>query len=345
MNNHPCDIKKCSARLCTSCYGRHPLLLPKTSDDENKEKKNTTHQYGIPYSDCDMKHLCKSCFRENSNLDFSSSYHRIEHDDDAHKSNVTFVFVHGGSSNQQMFHHHALQFKEKFGHSSVLLDLPGHGTLVETPLTIDACDVQLGRVLTECGLIVKNGDGKYTKTNSDQKLVYVGGSLGAYVGFHVLDTYQSIFDGAVMMDCGQNVGPDCSFKAKAGLVVLRWMGSGMTNAKLAELMMGETKKSKHSDYYIVETTFGAGWFFDQVAAQVNCLHTVAPAEYIPRLKFPILFMNGSKDYRDSESKWLELCKHSDSELKVYEGGDHFFIHDSRFVEDILTRINDLVKKL
>ena len=45
---------------------------------------------------------------------------------------------------------------------------------------------------------------------------------------------------------------------------------------------------------------------------------------IPKLHFPnILFMNRSKDYRDSEHRWLELCVNKKSELKVYEGGDYF----------------------
>ena len=112
------------------------------------------------------------------------------------------------------------------------------------------------------------------------------------------------------------------------------------------LMLGETKKSP-ADYHLIETVFGAGMWFDQAEAHVDCLKAVAPAEYLPRIeKFPILFMNGSEDYRDSENKWLELCvKKEDSELKVYEKGDHFFMHDKRFVDDILSRMEAFSKKV
>jgi pimeloyl-ACP methyl ester carboxylesterase len=96
--------------------------------------------------------------------------------------------------------------------------------------------------------------------------------------------------------------------------------------------------------------FLAGMFFDQAAAQVECLRLSNPAHYIPKIKVPILYMNGSKDYRDSEDKWLELSLKNDttavaSELKVYEGGDHFFMHDSKFVEDVLESIHALATKI
>jgi pimeloyl-ACP methyl ester carboxylesterase len=160
-----------------------------------------------------------------------------------------------------------------------------------------------------------------------------------------LDQLAAVFDGAVMMDCGQNVGPGASLKARIGLMVLAYIGRKWSNAKLMGLMVGETKKSK-ADYYLVESCFGAGMFFEQAGGQVECLKAVAPADYIPKYTFPVLYMNGSEDYRDSEDKWLELCTQKEtSELKVYDGGDHFFMFDSRFVDDVLTRMGALVKTI
>ena len=84
-------------------------------------------------------------------------------------------------------------------------------------------------------------------------------------------------------------------------------------------------------------------FFQQGPSQVDCLHQVAPADIIPRLDFPIIFFNGSEDHRDSENKWLSLCKDkTKSSLKVYDGGDHFFCHDSRFVDDMMDRIDQFI---
>jgi hypothetical protein len=83
-------------------------------------------------------------------------------------------------------------------------------------------------------------------------------------------------------------------------------------------MMKDVCLKSDADYHLMETVFGAGMFFDQAGEQVECLRAVAPAEYIPSVSFPLIFMNGDKDYRDSEKKWLELCKNQDSELQVYK---------------------------
>ena len=62
----------------------------------------------------------------------------------------------------------------------------------------------------------------------------------------------------------------------------------------------------------------------------------------------MLIFNGSEDYRHSEDRWLcglTICNHKDKELSslnvyeggesalklIYEGEDHFFCHDLRFV--------------
>lgn len=305
----------CSARLCQKCHEKHPLFVPPSSE---MEQQRDLHQATI-------QKFCKSCFQDKSVLDFSKTFDVIEGIKDDH---VTFVFVHGGSASRALFRAHAMELKTKYGHGSILLDLPGHGSLVDTPLSLDSCATTLESVLNKCGLLGEK--------RSDRKVIYVGASLGAYVGFHLLDKLQSLFDGAILIDCGQNVGPGASFKAKAGLVMLSYMGNHMSNATLFGMMKDVAKKSG-ADYKLMESTLGAGMFFDQAQEQVDCLRAVAPADKIPNLSLPILFMNGTKDYRDSEDKWLELCTNEKSQLHDYEGGDHFFTHHSKFVDDILTR--------
>lgn len=164
--------------------------------------------------------------------------------------------------------------------------------------------------------------------------------MGAYTGIHVLGKLKEmqLFQGAILIDCGQNVGPGASIQAKAGLVLLSWLGRNFTNATLMSMLAGEIQKSG-ADYRMLEASFGAGMFFEQAGQQVECLRGVAPAEILPHLDLPILFMNGSEDHRDSEDKWLEACSNKKSDLKVYQGGDHFFTHFSRFVDDILTRFD------
>jgi pimeloyl-ACP methyl ester carboxylesterase len=311
-NDNKCQGDGCQAHLCCTCNDKRPLYVG-----------------GNTLETATMKRFCKSCFESNSTLDFTKKYTTIDG-----SSDVTFVFVHGGSSSRAMFQAHAEELNKRFGHSAILLDLPGHASMLDTPLTLDTCSETLGNVLKECGI---------TK-ESKKKIIYVGGSLGAYVGFYLLDKYKEVFHGAILIDCGQNVGPGASYKARMGLVLLSFLGNHMSNATLMSLMMKEVQKSK-ADYKLIETCLGAGMFFDQAVAQVECLKTVAPGDYIPDFQFPVLFMNGSEDYRDSENLWLDLCVNKKSELKVYERGDHFFTHFSCFVEDILSRFDAFAKNL
>mmetsp|Transcript_13806 Transcript_13806/g.22508 ORF Transcript_13806/g.22508 Transcript_13806/m.22508 type:complete len:241 (-) Transcript_13806:339-1061(-) len=226
-----------------------------------------------------------------------------------------------------MFRPHASALAQK-GYRSLLIDLPGHGTLVDTTtLTLDACVKNVEQILDqECS------------DHKPSRVIYVGGSLGAYTGFHVLGQLKHRFGGAIMLDCGQNVGPGCSLKARAGIWFLRKISGNMNNQAMTGALMGTVEKSK-ADYHLVECCFAAGMFFQQGSSQCDCLRAVAPSDIIPTLDIPILFFNGSEDHRDSEDKWLGLCKDGErSSLHVYEGGDQFFCRDSRFVNDMLGQI-------
>ncbi|KAG7343037.1 alpha/beta fold family hydrolase [Nitzschia inconspicua] len=305
---------KCGKILCSTCAGKHPLIpfdAAKPEESNDLSKNGTVQSY------------CKECFQETSVLDLTKTYD-VVHPKNGSAEAMTFLMVHGGGGSRAMFRPHAEILSTK-GFRSILIDLPGHGSLVEMPLTLDSCATTVQEVLD--------------KEKLDKRhVIYVGGSLGAYTGFYVLEKLNDRFCGAVLMDCGQNVGPDCSLKASVGLIVLRFASKSMSNKGLLQTMAGISKKSP-ANWKLVESAFGAGMFFDQAVQQIECLHSVQPADHIPSYNFPILFFNGSEDYRDSEDKWLRLCKDQQrSSLKVYEGGDHFLSHDSRFVDDVIDKM-------
>jgi pimeloyl-ACP methyl ester carboxylesterase len=321
---------KCQKIMCSTCAGKHPLIaFDPTRPDESNDIKKTK---GI-------KSYCKSCFEETSVLNFESTYDDIlptntttstKSTPSSTSPTITFVMVHGGGASRALYRPYAERLAQ-LGYRCILLDLPGHGTLSDTTLTLDACVDNVQAVLKDCHLEPTD--------QSNHKTIYLGGSLGAYTGFYVLAKLPDFFSGAILLDCGQNVGPDASLKAKAGLWFLKHLTQQMSNKGMMGAMFSVATKSP-AQWKMVESTFGAGMWFQQGQAQVECLKTVAPAEYIPRYKFPILFVNGSADYRDSEDRWLSLCQDQQlSSLHVYDGGDHFFSHDDRFVEDLLVRID------
>jgi pimeloyl-ACP methyl ester carboxylesterase len=317
----PAACSKCEKLLCTKCGGKYALIVfdPSKPDESNDLTKNK-----------DLKSFCKTCFQETSVLDFSKAVDVVEPNVTAPPNGITLLFAHGGGGNRAMFRAHAKVLAEKYGYRCILPDFPGHGTLVDKPLSPDTCADTIQSVLEQYNL--KPGD----------KTIYIGGSLGAYVGFHVLKKHQEYFKGAILLDCGQNVGPGASLKATVGLWFLKEVTKHLSNKSITNLMMTATEKSP-ADYKLVETSYGSGFAFQQGTQQVECLKEVAPAKIIPELDLPILFFNGSEDYRDSEDKWLALCKDKRSELKVYDKGDHFFTHDSRFVDDMLERFDTFSK--
>ena len=314
----PTACPKCEKLLCSTCAGVYALVVfdPDNPDDSNDLSKNF-----------DVKSFCKSCFQATSVLDFSKTEDVVV---PTKPNGITLILTHGGGGNRAMFRPHSKILAEKYGYTCIMPDLPGHGTLVDVPLSPDACADTILKILHEHNL--KPGD----------KTIYIGASFGAYSGFHILHKHQEYFKGAILLDCGQNVGPGASLKATLGLYVLKSITNMMSNKTMTTLLLGEVKKSP-ADYKLVESTLGAGFMFQQGAQQIQCLKSVAPATIIPDLDLPMLFFNGSEDYRDSENKWLALCKREHSELKVYDKGDHFFTHDSRFVDDMLERFDSFCK--
>ena len=315
------ECASCKTIISSGCANNH-ALIPYTSN-KNEEL--------LPIEKSSIQCYSKPCYQRISTLDFSTTYDVINPDtnNNANATTTTLLWVHGGGGCRKMFSPHAKSLSKQ-GYRSILIDLPGHGSLVDVELTLDEC------VKTVQSIINK-------ECTQSQKIVYIGGSLGAYIGFHILEKLNTRFSAAVLIDCGQNVGPDCSLKARLGVWFLRKLSTSMSNKAMMAAMIGAVQKSK-ADYHLVETTFGAGYFFQQGGAICDCMHSVAPAAIIPSLEFPILFFNGSEDYRDSEDKWLALCKHKElSSLKVFQGGDHFFCHDTRFVHDMLDRIDEFTQ--
>lgn len=324
FSSKPITCHKSGEVIDKETAGRYALIPFDKSNPDNKAANEITKK-SEAYS------YSKESFQDVSTLDFSRTYDVVEPAEGTTASGVAFVLVHGGGGSRAMFRPHAELLSQR-GHRCVLLDLPGHGTLVDTPLTLDSCAETVKSVLEK-------------ETASAKKTIYVGGSFGAYTGFYTLDKLADKFDGAVMIDCGQNVGPDCSLKARLGLWVMGAVTKNMSNKSMVDAMLGVTVKSP-ADWKLVESCFGAGTFFDQARAQVDCIHSVQPADHIPNLKFPMIYFNGSLDYRDSENKWLSLCQdQTNSYLHVYEGGDHFFTHDSRFAEDLIKRMDEFGKVL
>lgn len=291
---------KCENTFCSTCLGF-------ACSQENTPKT--------------IQEFCEPCYRQVSNLDMSRSFDSMGPEDGR-----LFVFVHGGGGNRNMFAVHARALAEK-GFRCVLLDLPGHGALVNEPLSLDSAIERIIQVTRQ-----------HIPSSTSAKPIYIGASLGGYIGMEFLGRHPDVFERAVIAMCGQNVGKGRSMIASLGLFVMSSLGGLMSPATLLQLMMNQIRASGHiADHLVEEMVLRCGFFFQQSHRQIEILRASDPLTSLPNFAGPILFINGSMDHRDSELKWVQACQAAT--LKVYEGGDHFFSHDdrylSRFIEDLV----------
>jgi pimeloyl-ACP methyl ester carboxylesterase len=258
---------------------------------------------------------CKECFKKNCGLDYSSNYTTYGPEVGTAPA---VLFIHGGSGCRSMFDYHAKFLSEKRGYRCVLMDLPGHGSRMDDLLTL------------ETALIGINDGAKIAGSFGDIRPIAVGGSLGGYLLMEYVGTYPDVFSGAVITMAGQNVGVGRSMIASFGLYALDYLGAWLASKTLLSGLIGEAVKNGNIDeLLIIHSCLRTGMFFGQASAQIKILRESNPRDSLPKYSGKILFINGSKDHRDSETIWKSLCQHG--ELKVYEGGDHFFSHDKRFL--------------
>jgi pimeloyl-ACP methyl ester carboxylesterase len=141
-----------------------------------------------------VNQFCEACFIKNSRLDFSKTEKVLGVEEG---QGVSILFVHGAGGCRTMFEVHAKQLAEK-GFRCVLMDLPGHGSRMNEKLTLQTA-------LETIAKTVKDHCADYKGI----KPIYVGGSLGGYIGMEAIGTYPNLFSGAIICMAGQDVRLGC----------------------------------------------------------------------------------------------------------------------------------------
>jgi pimeloyl-ACP methyl ester carboxylesterase len=269
--------------------------------------------------------FCKGCFQQNSLLDFSTNV--TIYGPEIHESPAV-LFLHGGGGCRTMFDYHAKTLSEQKGYRCVLIDLPGHGSRMDEVLTLDSAM----EVIKDAILHIAGNCGEI-------KPIAVGGSLGGYILMEFVGRYPDLLSGGIITMCGQNVGVDRSLLASVGLFALGYAASWVSSKTLLSGLISEASKSGHlNEELILTATLRAGVYFDQSEAQITILKQSNPRDSLPKFPGKLLFVNGTKDHRDSEGIWVSVSQNG--QLIDYESGDHFFSHDNRFLNIFM---NDIVK--
>ncbi|KAJ3260863.1 hypothetical protein HK103_007426 [Boothiomyces macroporosus] len=231
--------------------------------------------------------------------------------------------------NRKMFVEHARQLTE---YHCVLIDLPGHGSRMDEALGLESAI----KVIIDT---VKD----HTNIFNGIKPVYVGGSLGGYIGMELLGRHPDLFSAAVIGMAGQNVGVGRGWKAGLGMMAFKLFIPLLPNIFMLKGLIAQANKNENiSNDMVNEIALYTGMYFHSGLEQVEILSNTNPLKQLPNFKGRVLFINGSLDHRDSEQLWLKACPNG--RLIVYDGADHFFSHDKRFLSRFVQDIRDFLQK-
>eukprot|EP00611_Tribonema_gayanum_P014935 TRINITY_DN264_c0_g1_i1.p1 TRINITY_DN264_c0_g1~~TRINITY_DN264_c0_g1_i1.p1 ORF type:complete len:393 (-),score=91.02 TRINITY_DN264_c0_g1_i1:569-1747(-) len=310
-NKLTCPSEACGKALCPKCLAFSCVPADKAVGEGATKNAITT--------------LCKACFRTQSSLNFDVTEDVVE-PLDGQPCLVTVIFVHGGGGCRLMFAR-AARALAAHGARCVLLDLPGHGARMDEPLSLDtAVDTIVATTRAHAGSGDGGGGGG---GGGGTKPIYIGGSLGGYIGMEVLGRHPDLSGAAVILMSGQKVGVGRGWAASAGLAVMRAFLPLMGSATVLRGLVSQARKNGHiSDECLLEISLRPGMFFRQGVQQVDILAASDPLASLPKFPGPILFINGSRDHHDAQDAWRAAARAAS--LIVYEGADHFFTHDSRF---------------
>ncbi len=328
----PISSGGCGKHFCSTC-------LDYACVTETNLTKATSSSGGSPstvdLNKLDIECFCKSCFQKLSNLDFSTSVQIYEPkgSEDTSIIPLSVLFLHGGGGCRKMFDYHAQELSSKHGYRCVLIDLPGHGACQDDPLTMDTALEAIHKALET-----------YTKVDSKgRKPVIIGGSLGGYLLMEYVGRYPDAISAGIVTMCGQNVGEGRGWAAGMGIFAMSSLVSLLSSkTMLSGLIKTAASSGTLNMDLIVDSSLRTGMFFHQGVAMCEILSSSNPSASLSRYPGRLLFVNGSKDHRDSEQLWLSLSQHGS--LKVYEGGDHFFSHDNRFLSTFLNDIVEFIEK-
>ncbi|KAG5192444.1 hypothetical protein JKP88DRAFT_250751 [Tribonema minus] len=148
------------------------------------------------------------------------------------------------------------------GARCVLLDLPGHGARMDEPLSLDtAVDTIAAATRAHTG----SGDGGGgSGGDSGRKPIYIGGSLGGYIGMEVVGRHPDLFGAAVVLMSGQKVSHRFTLLCKTRALIQT--GS----ATVLKGLVSQARKNGHiSDECLLEISLRPGMFFWQAVQQVG----------------------------------------------------------------------------
>mmetsp|Transcript_2360 Transcript_2360/g.5288 ORF Transcript_2360/g.5288 Transcript_2360/m.5288 type:complete len:360 (-) Transcript_2360:313-1392(-) len=282
--------------------------------------------------------VCRACLSTLSSLNFDCTADVLTPANGG-DGITTVVLVHGGGGCRAMYRPLARHLSQH-GFRCVLLDLPGHGARVHESLTIESAIAAIVNDTRE------HTPAAHLKSGSGRRPIYLGGSLGGYIGAHVLGERRDLFEAGILVASTQGVGVRAGWKAWSALNVFAMLQTVLSPFTLSSQMLSVAANHPHlARELIEESCVKPGSYFHSGPEQVAVLQQEDSVGEVAKFPGPILFIQGDEDHHDQDLHLLNASKLAldpsknfavgrgvSSQLLTIHRADHFFSHDSRHLE-------------
>jgi len=273
--------RACGEIFCARCCKSWILLPP---------------QFGY----VDPERVCKACFAKHSNLDLTRTYEVFGPDDSKFP---TILLLHGALCNRLI---HKFQIEAFSKHYRLIaMDLPAHGSRVDELLTHNSAIQAIRDVVL--------------KEVKEQKVILYGYSLGGYAALHFAKKYPENCRALILGGCcNQSYGNMVDiFYSVIGMVYKLTPASKMWKYMPSTIGKGIPREA------FSDTILRSGMTYEKWPECSALMKENHSGEYVDTIKSftgPILFINGSEDYRSAEDIFYQAA--SNARKCIIAGANH-----------------------
>jgi len=251
---------------------------------------------------------------------------------------ITLILSHGAGGSRVTFLTHARELTKKHGFRTIVMDWAGHGARWDEQCTVENCMKALKAVIHEYD--IKTAEEEELR---GRKTLLLGSSWGGYMCYLAAGEFPEYFSG-IVTDSSMR---DLSLRSEKikWSIISKMVEKTSYSTQIKFLQKSWNAKGKpYMD--CIEGKFGAGIFGK--CRPFQTMEHFDFAECTPKIRCPILFLNGTKDcdgYDPTcQTKVLDLlATREQSRIVLFEGGDHLFSHDFRFFKKWIDSTADFAK--
>lgn len=330
-----CENEGCNALLSRSCKNKYALMPQPEFDLYDVSPFDKIRR--DKWRSADIRRFCRSCFMDQSIIDFNTHSWVLEPDLDKNYT-VTMIMAHGAGGSRASYITQARQMAKVHGIRCILMDLAGHGARWGEKCTIKNCVKAIKEVLDFYDIKpAKEQEARGLKT------LFFGSSWSGYIGYVAMGELSDYFSGMVADTCVLNLTRPRE--------IIKWAGISAVVMTMSNYSLMEFTKKKWTAHDLpytdfIESQFGVGLF-----GKCNPLRSIINfklEKHIPKIRCPILFLNSTADPdgfdQKCQQKILDMLVTKDhSKVANFQGGNHFFSHDLRYFDQWIQTVVDFSK--